>query len=53
MHSADVLYPTWDQVEEAIRALDEQTYNDLYLCPIASNPETYLLPRHEYCSLMP
>lgn len=42
MESADILNPTWDQVEDAIHALDEETRNDLYLHPLASNPETYL-----------
>ena len=42
MESADIFDPTWDQVEAAIRALDEGTRNDLYLHPLASNPETYL-----------
>ena len=42
MESADILHPTWNQVEDAIRALDEGSRNDLYLTPYASNPETYL-----------
>ena len=42
MDRADILYPTWDQVEDAIRCLDEHDRNDLYLRPSASNPETYL-----------
>jgi Immunity protein Imm1 len=42
MNSTDFLNPTWDQVEDAIRALDERVRNDLYLQPTASSPETYL-----------
>lgn len=42
MESAKFPQPTWDQVEDAIRALDERTHNDLYLHPDASNLETYL-----------
>jgi hypothetical protein len=42
MESSDVLDPTWDRVEDAIRELDERTHNDLYLHPDASNLETYL-----------
>jgi Immunity protein Imm1 len=34
--------PTWEQVEHAIRDLDERAHNDLYLHPDASNLETYL-----------
>jgi hypothetical protein len=40
MDSADILNLTWDQVEDAIRALDEHARNGLYLRPSASNPES-------------
>jgi hypothetical protein len=42
MESTDFAQPTWDQVEDAIRDLDERTHNDLYLHADASNLETYL-----------
>jgi hypothetical protein len=42
MERTDVPNPTWDQVEDAIRDLDERTHNDLYLHPDASDLETYL-----------
>jgi hypothetical protein len=38
----EILNPTWDQVEEAIRRLDNRVTNDLYLQPHREDPETYL-----------
>lgn len=37
-----VANPSWDQVEAAVRRLDNDTFNDLYLQPDADNSETYL-----------
>jgi hypothetical protein len=34
--------PTWEQVEAAVRRLDNASLNDLYLQPDADNSETYL-----------
>lgn len=34
--------PTWHDIEEAIRALNNQNLNDIYLQPARENPETYL-----------
>lgn len=34
--------PSWQQVETAIRALNNDNFNDLYLYPSASDPETYV-----------
>jgi hypothetical protein len=42
MESTDIPDPTWEQVEDAIRDLDERSRNDLYLHADASNLETYL-----------
>jgi hypothetical protein len=42
MERAEFPQPTWDQVEDSIRDLDEQTHNDLYLHPDASNLDMYL-----------
>jgi hypothetical protein len=42
LNRIEVTHPTWQQVEDAIRALDGRTRNDLYLTPVASNLETYL-----------
>jgi len=42
MASAELSDPTWEQVEDAIRDLDECSHNDLYLHPDASKLETYL-----------
>ncbi len=35
-------YPTWPQVEAAIRALNNDNLNDLYLQPDENDPATYL-----------
>lgn len=37
-----VAHPTWDQVETAVRRLDNQRFNDLYLQPDATNSQVYL-----------
>jgi hypothetical protein len=37
-----VMNPTWDQVEAAVRRLDNACFNDLYLQPDAANSEIYL-----------
>ena len=37
-----VAHPTWEQVEAAIRQLDNEAFNDLYLLPDANDSETYL-----------
>jgi Immunity protein Imm1 len=42
MNRTEFPRPTWEQVEDAIRDLDERAHNDLYLHPDASNLETYL-----------
>ena len=34
--------PSWSRVEAAVRALDGQRHNDLYLYPLAGDPATYL-----------
>ena len=38
----DIINPSWEQVEAAIRALNNRERNDIYLMPSESNPETYL-----------
>jgi hypothetical protein len=42
LRTAIVAHPTWDQVETAVRRLDNQRFNDLYLQPDAANSEVYL-----------
>lgn len=42
MERTEFPQPSWEQVEDAIRDLDERAHNDLYLHPDASNLETYL-----------
>ena len=42
MASTDYFDPSWVDIEAAIEALDGEARNDLYLCPDAANPETYL-----------
>jgi hypothetical protein len=37
-----VAHPTWEQVEAAVRRLDNAAFSDLYLQPDAANSETYL-----------
>jgi hypothetical protein len=39
---AEIMHPTWSQVEEAIRALDGHSRNDLYLQPRSEEAETWL-----------
>ena len=34
--------PSWSQIEGAVRALNNENLNDLYLYPEENNPETYL-----------
>src|SRR5262249_31512540 len=34
--------PSWELVEDAIRELNGQAWNDLDLCPAAADPETWL-----------
>ncbi|QBC28191.1 hypothetical protein U737_15530 [Methylomonas sp. LW13] len=34
--------PTWSEIESAIRALNNENLNDLYLYPEKNNTETYL-----------
>lgn len=41
-HDAEVRDPSWDEIARAIRALDGAARNDLYLCPDADDPGTYL-----------
>ena len=38
----EIARPSWDQVEAAIRALNERERNDIYLTPSACDLETYL-----------
>ncbi len=42
MHKRVVLSPSWSDIEAAIRALNGQNLNDLYLNPLGSEAETYL-----------
>jgi hypothetical protein len=42
MKSTDFPHPTWEQVEDSIRKLNERSHNDIYLHPDALNLETYL-----------
>lgn len=37
-----IVNPTWDQVDTAIRTLDDGQYNDVYLQPLARDGETFL-----------
>ena len=34
--------PSWNDVESAIRTLDNESRNDLYLTPIDASPDTFL-----------
>jgi hypothetical protein len=38
----ETTHPTWSDVEAAIRTLDNDRFNDLYLQPRQNAPETYL-----------
>jgi len=38
----EITKPAWEQVEVAIRRLDNDRWNDVYLYPESSDPETYL-----------
>ncbi len=42
VETVEHLNPSWELVEDAIRDLNGRERNDLYLCPTASDPETYL-----------
>jgi hypothetical protein len=42
LRSEIVQTPTWNQVESAVRRLDNERFNDLYLQPDATNSEIYL-----------
>jgi len=39
---SEIAEPTWEQVEAAIRRLDNDRWNDVYLYPASSDTETYL-----------
>lgn len=42
MHDVEIPDPTWEQVEVAIRAADNDARNDLYLHSTRGDAETYL-----------
>ena len=42
MQATELERPQWEVVDEAIRALDNASRNDIYLTPSRADPETYL-----------
>jgi hypothetical protein len=41
-HDTEIKNPSWPDVESAVRALNNREFNDVYLYPDESKPETYL-----------
>lgn len=41
-HVLDLVHPTWEEIAKAIKTLDQQQYQEVYLYPDADDDETWL-----------
>jgi len=42
VHAQEIISPTWPEIERAIRALDQQSHQEVYLYPDENDDETWL-----------
>ena len=41
-HVHELLHPTWDEIDQAIKTLDQQQHQEVYLYPDADDSDTWL-----------